>query len=297
MKKLSIKFDDLRQIKVDYKTRAIDAISQIENNLDEIIGIKVNNEIKPFEYELVKDSDIDFIKYNSEDGYRIYTRTLKMILYMALTKLYGNVNVEFISTINKDQYFVTKNLTVTEEVVSNIKNKMIEIIKQKLPIVKKSVPVEEAEVLYTESKDIAKLDNLNNKIQSYTTMYFCDNLYNYFYGQLAMDTSYIKSFELVKYKDGMLLVIPSDLSLGYHFHKGITETRLYDSFINFNKLNEILGINNVGNLNSAVLSGKIESTIQSSEAIHQRKIVELVLDIEARKHVKMVLIAGPSSSR
>ncbi|MDF2865982.1 MAG: hypothetical protein K0R72_800 [Clostridia bacterium] len=294
--KISVTFEDGKKITVPYKTKVVEAIKMVEKSLDNIIAIKVNNEVKSFDYELVTDSTCEYINFNSEDGYRVYTRTLKMVLYMSLTKLFSHADVQFISTINKDQYFIVKNIDLTKEKIERIKEKMIEIIEKNYPIVKKVVPLEEAEVLYTASGDESKLDNIDNRIKSYSTMYFCDGLYNYFYGMLAPSTGYIKSFDLIKYKEGALLIIPDDLSKGYEFKKEILDIRLYDTFISFNKLNDMLGISNIGNLNTAVLNGKVQGIIQSSEAIHQRKIVEIVLEIEKKKDTKMILIAGPSSS-
>ncbi len=294
--KVSVTFEDGRKITVPYKTKIVDAVKMVEKSLDNIIALKLNNEVKSFDYELVTDSICEYIDYNTEDGYRVYSRTIKMILYMALTKLYSHADVQFISTINKDQYFIIKNIELTEEKIETIKQKMIEIIQKNHNIQKRVVPLEEAEVLYTASGDESKLDNIDNRIKSYTTMYFCDGLYNYFYGMLAPSTGYIKSFDLIEYKEGALLIIPDDLSKGYEFKKEILDIRLYDTFIAFNKLNEILGISNIGNLNTVVLSGNIQSIIQSSEAIHQRKTVEIVQEIEKRKETKMILIAGPSSS-
>lgn len=294
--KINVTFEDGRKITVPYKTKIIDVVKMVEKKLDNIIALRINNEIKSFDYELVTDTLCEYVEFDSVDGYRVYTRTLKMVLYMALTKLYSHADVQFISTINKDQYFIVKNIDLTEEKVDKIKEKMIEIVKKNFDIVKKTVPLEEAQVLYTASGDESKLDNIDNRIKSYSTMYFCDGLYNYFYGMLAPSTGYIRSFDLIKYKDGALLVIPDDLSKGYEFKKEIKDIGLYETFISFNKLNDILGISNIGHLNTAVLNGKIQGIIQSSEAIHLRKIVEIVMDIEKRKTTKMILIAGPSSS-
>jgi len=294
--KINVKFENGKKASVPYKTKVVDAIKMVEDNLENIIAVRVNNEVKAFDYEIVTDTLIEYIDFKSEDGYRVYSRTLKMVLYMALTKLFSHADVEFISTINKDQYFVIKNIDITKEKIEKIKVKMIEIIEKNYPIIKKVVPLEEAEVLYTASGDTSKLDHIDNKIKSYSTMYFCDGLYNYFYGMLAPSTGYIKSFDLIQYKEGVLLVIPNDLSEGYNFKKEIKDNRLYDMFISYNKFNDILGVSNIGNLNTSVLNGKIIDLIQSTEAIHQRKIVEIVMDIEKRKNIKMVLIAGPSSS-
>lgn len=291
--KIKVSFEDGRQIEVDYKTQAIEAVKLVQSNIDDILALKVNNEVKSYDYPLVKDTMIEFVKFGSDDGYRVYSRTLKMILYMALTSLYSNADVEFLATINKDQFFVINNIELTPEKVSAIKEKMQEIIDRNLVITKKTVPSEEAKVLYTASNDADKLENMENRLKSYVTMYFCDGMYNYFYGMLTPSTGYIKAFDLVSYRNGALLVIPDNQM---SVEKEIKGNRLYDTFISFNQLNKIMGIDNIGQLNDIVLKDKINSTIQVAEAIHQRNLVELVLDIEKRKNIKMILIAGPSSS-
>ncbi len=291
---IKVTFDDMRTIEVPYKTSAVDAVKMVESNLKDILAFKVNNEIRTYDYKLVKDSHIEFIKFNSADGYRIYSRTLKMVLHMALTSIFSNTKVEFLSTIDNDQYFVLKGIELTEEKVKAVKEKMLDFIKKDLPITRKSVPLEEATGLYIASNSEDKLKNINNRLKSYITMYFCDGMYNNFYGVLAPSTGYITKFDLIKYRDGALLMIPDkDMNI----KKEIKDNRLYDTFISFNELDDIIGIDNVGDLNDAILKNKINDVIQVSEAIHERNMVELVLDIEKKKNVKMILIAGPSSSR
>lgn len=293
-KKIKVNFEDGRQISVDYKTKAIDAVKLVENDVSDILALNINNEVKNYSYELVSNENIiKFIKLNSQDGYRIYTRTLKMVLYMALTTLYSGADVEFITTIDKDQYFTVNNIDLNEEKISAIKEKMLEIVNNDYPIIKKSVSIEEATILYTASNDADKLEYIDNRLRSNLTMYFCEGLYNYFYGILAPSTGYVKNFDIIPYRDGALLVIPDeDMKL----KKKVKDNRLYDTFIEFNKLNKVIGIENVGNLNEKILNNKINTVIQVAEAIHQREMVEMVLDIEKRKNIKMILIAGPSSS-
>ncbi len=288
-----VTFEDSRKIKVEYKTKVIDVLKMVGTNLKDVLAVKINNEVKTYEYEIVADSYIEFVKFASDDGYRIYSKTLKMVLYMALTKLYSDVDVEFIATINKDMYFTIKNMDISDKKIEKIKDKMLEIVEKDLPIIKKTVSIEEAEVLYKASNDEHKLLNLNNRLKSYISMYFCDGLYNYFYGILAPSTGYIKDFDLIKYKDGAILVVPD---YNMKEKKNTRDTGLFDTFISYNKLNEILDLNFLGKLNNEILSGNGNRIIQVSEAIQNRKLVELVLDIEKRKNIKMILIAGPSSS-
>ena len=291
--KIKVTFDDSRSLEVYYKTKAIDVVKMVEGDTSDILALNINNELRSYDYELVKNSVIKFVKYNSPDGYRVYSGTLKMVLYMALTSLFSNTDVEFIATIKKDQYFMINNIKITDEKVQRIKEKMQEIIDKDFPITKKVVPIEEATVLYTAANNLDILKNIDNKLKSYVTMYFCDGMYNNFSTILAPSTGYIKKFDIRRYKDGLVLMLPDENG---NIKEEIKSVSLYDAYMEFNKLNNTFGISTIGDLNRNILQGKTNDIIQVAEAIHDRKLVELVQDIEKRKNIKMVLIAGPSSS-
>lgn len=291
--KIKVTFDDSRSLEVYYKTKAIDVVKMVEGDTSDILALNINNELRSYDYELVKNSIIKFVKYNSPDGYRVYSGTLKMVLYMALTSLFSNTDVEFIATIKKDQYFMINNIKITDEKVQKIKEKMQEIVDKDFPITKKVVPIEEATVLYTAANNLDILKNIDNKLKSYVTMYFCDGMYNNFSTILAPSTGYIKKFDIRRYKDGLVLMLPDENG---NIKEEIKSVSLYDAYMEFNKLNNTFGLSTIGDLNRNILQGKTNDIIQVAEAIHDRKLVELVQDIEKRKNIKMVLIAGPSSS-
>lgn len=291
--KIKVTFDDSRSLEVYYKTKAIDVVKMVEGDTSDILALNINNELRSYDYELVKNSIIKFVKYTSPDGYRVYSGTLKMVLYMALTSLFSNTDVEFIATIKKDQYFMINNIKITDEKVQKIKEKMQEIIDKDFPITKKVVPIEEATVLYTAANNLDILKNIDNKLKSYVTMYFCDGMYNNFSTILAPSTGYIKKFDIRRYKDGLVLMLPDENG---NIKEEIKSVSLYDAYMEFNKLNNTFGISTIGDLNRNILQGKTNDIIQVAEAIHDRKLVELVQNIEKRKNIKMVLIAGPSSS-
>lgn len=291
--KIKVTFDDSRSLEVYYKTKAIDVVKMVEGDTSDILALNINNELRSYDYELVKNSIIKFVKYNSPDGYRVYSGTLKMVLYMALTSLFSNTDVEFIATIKKDQYFMINNIKITDEKVQRIKEKMQEIIDKDFPITKKVVPIEEATVLYTAANNLDILKNIDNKLKSYVTMYFCDGMYNNFSTILAPSTGYIKNFDIRRYKEGLVLMFPDENG---NIKEEIKSVSLYDAYMEFNKLNNTFGLSTIGDLNRNILQGKTNDIIQVAEAIHDRKLVELVQDIEKRKNIKMVLIAGPSSS-
>lgn len=290
--KIIVKFEDGREIRVPYKTTAIDAVKMVEDDVSDILAVTVNNEVKFQKYELIKDSTIGFVKINSEDGYRVYSKSLKMVLYMAITMLFGNQKVDFQATINRNQYFIMPNFDLTADRINQIKEKMKEIIDRDLAIEKRTLSVDEATMYYQKSGDLDKLQNMANRIKSYTNMYFCDGLYNNFYGVLVPQTGYLKVFDLRPFRDGAVLVSPGKDAAPSQ----IRDSRLIDAVEEFYKFKKILGISNIGALNEKILKNNLIDMIQVSEAIHQRKIVEIVQDIEKRKEIKLILIAGPSSS-
>ena len=290
--KIIVKFEDGREISVPYKTTAIDAVKMVEDDVSDILAVTVNNEVKFQKYELIKDSTIGFVKINSEDGYRVYSKSLKMVLYMAITMLFGNQKVDFQATINRNQYFIMPNFDLTADRINQIKEKMKEIIDRDLAIEKRTLSVDEATMYYQKSGDLDKLQNMANRIKSYTNMYFCDGLYNNFYGVLVPQTGYLKVFDLRPFRDGAILVSPGKDAAPSQ----IRDSRLIDAVEEFYKFKKILGISNIGALNEKILKNNLIDMIQVSEAIHQRKIVEIVQDIEKKKEIKLILIAGPSSS-
>jgi uridine kinase len=290
--KIKVRFEDGREIVVPYRTTAINAVKMVEDNVEDILAIMVNNEVKFQNYELIKDSDLRFVKIDSADGYRVYSKCLKMVLYMAITELYGNKKVDFQATINRNQYFIMPGFKLDEEKIANIKNKMVEIINKNYPIDKKTLSVDEATDYYLKSGDEDKIQNMANRIKSYTNIYFCNGYYNNFYGVLVPHTGYLKVFDLIPFRDGALLVA-KDKNGNLSEPK---DSRLIDAVDEFYKFKKILNVDNIGALNEKILKGDMLDMIQVSEAIHQRKIVEIVQDIEKKKEIKLILIAGPSSS-
>lgn len=290
--KIIVDFEDGRKISVPYGTTAIDAVKMVEDNVEDILAVTVNNEVKFQKYELIKDSTISFVKIDTEDGYRVYSKSLKMVLYMAITELFGQQKVDFQATINRNQYFIMPEFDLTNERIAEIRQKMQEIIDRDYIIDKKSMSVDEATKYYERSNDQDKLENMANRIKSYTNVYFCNGYYNNFYGVLVPSTGYLKTFDLRPFRDGALLVTAD--------REGnmspIRDSRLIDAVEEFFKFKKIIDIQNIGALNDRILKNNMLDTIQVSEAIHQRKIVEIVQDIEKRKEVKLILIAGPSSS-
>lgn len=290
--KLIVTFDDGREIVVPYGTKAIDAIKMVEDDTDDILAVVVNNEVKFQEFELKRDSQIGFVKIDSDDGYRVYSKSLKFVLYMALTELYGNKKVDFLSTINRNQYFVVNDLDLTEDVIAKLKEKMVEIIDADYPITKEAMSVDEAIEYYKLSNDTDKINNMASRLKSYTNMYFCNGYYNNFYGVLVPHTGLLDVFDLISFRNGAMLVMKDrDGNLSE-----VKDSNLIDIVELFGGLKNIVNISNIGDLNEKILNNDILDTIQITEAIHQATIMEIVKKMREKESLKLILIAGPSSS-
>lgn len=290
--KIKLTFEDGREIIVPYKTTAIDAVKMIEDDVEDILAITVNNEVKFQKYELVRDSEIRFVKIDSDDGYRVYSKSLKLVLYMAITELFGYQDVDFQSTINRNQYFIMPEFNLTDDKIEMIKNKMAEIIDADYEIEKRMLSVDEATEYYEKSGDLDKIQNMSTRIKSYTNVYFCNGYYNNFYGVLVPNTGYLDVFDLIPFRNGALLVTKDKNGN----KPEVRDSRLIDAIEEFYKFKKIFDIDNIGELNDKIIKNEMLDIIQVSEAIHQRKIVEIVQDIEKKKDIKLILIAGPSSS-
>ena len=290
--KIKLTFEDGREIIVPYKTTAIDAVKMIEDDVEDILAITVNNEVKFQKYELVRDSEIRFVKIDSDDGYRVYSKSLKLVLYMAITELFGYQDVDFQSTINRNQYFIMPEFNLTDDKIEMIKNKMAEIIDADYEIEKRMLSVDEATEYYEKSGDLDKIQNMSTRIKSYTNVYFCNGYYNNFYGVLVPNTGYLDVFDLIPFRNGALLVTKDKNGN----KPEVRDSRLIDAIEEFYKFKKIFDIDNIGELNDNIIKNEMLDIIQVSEAIHQRKIVEIVQDIEKKKDIKLILIAGPSSS-
>lgn len=296
-KKVKITLNDGRQIAVAYKTRAEDVIKMLENEdkVKKIIAVKINNEVRTIDHEIVEDSSLEYIEYGSNEGYRVYMRTAKFILYMAMTRLYPEVAVEYSNNINTDMYFLCKKNKFTEEMAEKVKEEMQNIVNRDSDITRKVVSAEEARVLYESMGNRERLDLIKVELRNNLTLFFSENVCNTMGGVLAPSTGIIKSFDIKPFRNGFVLVMPYKEDINKMPDK-VEYNKLYDVFEEYDKYNDKIDVDKVSKLNDMVISKSIGSVIRASETLHEKQILELVNMVAERKETKMLLIAGPSSS-
>ena len=260
------------------------------------VSAKVNNKVEGMHYRVYKQKDIEFQDLRSASGIRAYTRTLFMILCKAAHDLYPGCKVAIDIPVSNGYYVdLTLDRAVTPDDVAAIRQRMQQLIDAQLPIHRYESTTEEAIDMFRQAGTMSKVKLLESSGRLYTTYYDLDGYKDYYYGTLLTNTSEIHLFGLEYYYDGLLLRIPSreDPSQLGAF---IRQDKMFEIFKEHHRWQDILGVRTIGDLNNAIDKGYTPQLIQISEALQEKKIASIADNIARQRGVKMVLIAGPSSS-
>ena len=284
-------------LKVNVGSTLSEVFSASELKMDHgPVCARVNNKVQGMHYRLYNDKDVEFLDMRSGSGSRTYTRTLFFICCKAINDLYGNVEVRIDIPVSKG-YYVHVNLgrDITADDVARIRCRMQEIIDADTPIRRRMVTAEEAIRLFSEKGDMSKVKLLKGQGKLYTVYYQIDDFIDYFYGALLTSTSEVYLFDLVAYSDGMLLRVPSREDPG-QLCPMPRQQKMFDVFKEHHEWQNIIGLRTVGDLNDAVDKGFATDIINVNEALQEKKIARIADQIALRHDVKLVLLAGPSSS-
>lgn len=260
------------------------------------VSARVNNKVEGMHYRVYNSKDVEFLDMNSASGSRAYTRTLFFVLCKAVQDIYPNTDVVIDIPVSNGFYVdIRLGRPVVDEDVNILRRRMQEIIDSKMPIRRFTVPTEEAIALFQKKGDVEKVKLLRTSGSIYTTYYKIGEYVDYYYGTLLTNTSQLYLFGLEKYYDGMLLRIPS-VSNPDELGEMTRQDKMFDIFKEHHRWQEILGIRTVGDFNQAIDAGHATDIINISEALQEKKLAKIAEEIASRKGVKLVLLAGPSSS-
>ena len=260
------------------------------------VSARVNNKVEGMHYRVYNSKDVEFLDMASSSGSRAYTRTLFFVLCKAVQDIHPNTDVVIDIPVSNGFYVdIRLGRPVVEEDVNILRRRMQEIIDAKMPIRRYMVPTEDAIALFQEKGDVEKVKLLKTSGSIYTTYYKIGEYVDFYYGTLLTNTSGLYLFGLEKYYDGMLLRIPS-LKNPDVLGEMTKQDKMFDIFKEHHRWQDILGIRTVGDFNQAIDAGHATDIINISEALQEKKIANIAEDIANRQGVKLVLLAGPSSS-
>ena len=260
------------------------------------VSARVNNKVEGMHYRVYNSKDVEFLDMTSSSGSRAYTRTLFFVLCKAVQDIYPATDVVIDIPVSNGFYVdIRLGRPVVDEDVNIIRRCMQEIIDARMPIRRFTVPTEEAVALFQEKGDVEKVKLLKTSGSIYTTYYKIGDYVDYYYGTLLTNTSQLYLFGLEKYYDGMLLRIPS-LKNPDVLGEMTRQDKMFEIFKEHHRWQSILGIRTVGDFNQAIDANHATDIINISEALQEKKIANIAEEIASRKGVKLVLLAGPSSS-
>jgi uridine kinase len=260
------------------------------------ISAHVNNKVEGMHYRVYTPKEIEFLDITSPSGLRAYTRTLFFVLCKAVHELYTPAKVSIDIPVSNG-YYVDLNIghPVTLEDAGRIRKRMQEIINSAIPIHRHETTTEEAIHMFSILHTYSKVKLLKNIGSLYTTIYDIGEYYDYFYGALLTNTSQLYLFGLEKYYDGLLLRLPSRQNPD-ELDEMVMQDKMFGIFKEHHAWQDIIGLRTIGDLNEAITYGQSNLLIQVSEALQEKKIAKIAEEIARKSGIRMVLIAGPSSS-
>ena len=269
----------------------------------EILAAKVNNVAEGLRFRVFHNRDVEFLDYRTYIGRNFYSRSLCFLLYKATRDLFPESRMTIRRPISKGYFCsVCKNdgSFLTEEDVEAIGSRMRELVDENIPFKRKELQIEEAIRIFKESGDHDKVKLLETCGEVYITCYSLEDVTDYYYDELVPSTGYLKTFGVRLCHGGILLRVP-DRHHPEDLAPSIEQPKTFEVFAETHKWNWIMGLANVGDVNESILKGNASDLIQISEALQEKKIVQIAEEIERRHDdpenpVKLVLITGPSSS-
>lgn len=285
-----------KELEVTNEEKTVAELFEKETSKDSmIIACNCNNEIKSINYIPKENDKIDLIDITTRDGRRTYIRGLLFIMSKAFHECYPDALLSVNYQLTNSMYCEIDNMEMTSEMVEKITEKMGEIIQKDLPIKKVEMTKEEAAKFYEKEKTLRGILQLTTEQKEGVSLYFCEEYYNYFYGVMPISTGYIKNFEICKYNEGFLLFYPSKENPNTVEAK-MDRQKLSATLEEYADIHKVLNINTVYKLNKKIKEGNAEDVVLLAESLHEKKISDIADDIIKRKGVKVILIAGPSSS-
>lgn len=261
-----------------------------------VLAAKVNNKPEPLTYNIHRECYIEFLDMRTQFANLVYQNSLCLLYLKAVSDVIGDFEVDIENSLNKGLYTEIKSdVPVTAAQLRQVERRMYELVAQDLPFERTKLTKDEAESFFIESGREGKIALLEENPQMRKIPFYSLNGYmDFFYGLMVPSTSYIKYFQLMKYRRGVLLRFPHP-SKPNEIPEYVDEKALYKTFGEEKRWGRLMETNYVSDLNRRIDEGKIKELIQISEALHESKIVEIAETIVKQKK-RIILIAGPSSS-
>ena len=268
-----------------------------------VISAKVNNVSQGLKFRLFQNRDVEFLDAREGSGHRVYVRSLSFVLYKATQDVIPGSKLFIEHSLCRGYYCNFKKRTgdvLTDGDVELIRKRMQEIVDLDMPFRRTEATNEEAIRVFTDRGFQDKVKLLETSGHVYSDYYTLGDTVDYYYGPLVPSAGYLKVWALERYEQGMLLRVP-DWNNPLQVAEKVEQPKTFEMFAEKTRWDIIMRLSNAGDVNKAIKRGHASELIQVSEALQEKKIVQIAEEIDRRFHreqdpVRMVLITGPSSS-
>ena len=294
------------QLKIDtqIKTYSEDVTWQVvaeeyqKEYADEILLVQVNGKLQELQ-EKIREGEVQFITARQKPGISAYKRSATLLMLKAFYAVAGPENVEKVIvdfSIGKGFFVEARgNFTLNQELLEQVKAKMQEYVDQEIPILKRSISTDDAIERFHRHRMYDKERLFRYRRVSRVNVYSIDGFEDYFYGYMVPNTKYIRYFDLKLYEYGFVLMLPSMLAPTV-LPQFAPLPKLFHTLADSSLWGQRLDLETVGALNDKIAEGDMSHLILIQEALQEKRIAEIAVQIAERKTAKIVMIAGPSSS-
>lgn len=292
---MKIKYEN-QEIEVKQGTTVYEALKkEIVNSKTQVIACKFNNEVRSLNLKINQEGTIELIDISEKDGIRVYIRGVLYIMSKAFSKLYPQALLTIQYQLSNAMFCEIDNMQVTKEMLEEVKKEMHEIVNKDLEIRKIKMTLQETEEFYKKENTLRGKIQMDIAEEYGASLYYCEDYFNYFFGVMPISTGIIKIFDIEKYRDGFIVRYPNRNN-PQQLVEFIETKKLASTLDEYEDIYKLLGINTVYKLNCEVEKDGAKDAIVLSEALHEKKMAQIADKIVKDRNVKVVLIAGPSSS-
>ena len=293
---LSITFPSGKTEQVPFDTPISNLLQHFEPTNDEILAVRINNEICSLDSNVEINCKLEPVLKNTKDGANIYRRSLCLLLATAAHNLFPASHLLVGHSLGYGYYYTLDTGTpITQEQITSLENEMQRLVQQDLPVTTKTISYEDAINLFEELNLTETRKQLNYIAPQKIRINCIDNFSDMYFGPLVRSTGTLKVFSLMQYGEGFLLRFPrsSDHSKLTTF---VDQPILFGIYKKYKQWGKQIGVTSAASLNELINNRKIEEFIDITETFQQKCIADIADQIAASKKVKVILIAGPSSS-
>ena len=293
-----ILFKDGKEIQVEKGTTFEELAEKVKGQGEyPIMLAETENSYKELASPILHDlSAVRFIYLNEKDGMRVYQRSATFLLVAAAKRIFPGRHIIVNHHIAGGYFCEFKDDGLcSDENIQKLEEMMWQMVREELPIRKEVLSVEQAMELFEAEGMLDKKELFKYRRTSTVNIYRLDEAKDYFYGYMLTNTKAIQLFKLIPYAHGFILQFPDEKDPS-HLKTFVPQPKLSNIFRESERWARILGVDTVSALNNVIAKGEIDELIKISEALHEKRIAEIADQIGEKKHIKLVLIAGPSSS-